>query len=294
MWTWGVVSALIHFICVEMRPLLLLSTSIRVLTLEVVKDRYLARENAEESINCNCGPLKSESHFVDALKGALESLELEYHYKDECVDLHFDGDNYGTIILAVLNEALIIVFLVDIFQFFRVAWKAENFSFRGGGYFTFTMRREDMRPFRIVLSLFLFVVSVCAAVSMFLIIKTACERGESVQKAVEVSINQNLEGLLVFALSTYHLLSPVDDTEFRTWDLEKLRKVTFKRRWFRILTRSNDALYQDLCQAKLASTHTGGKLALDGLCADPESEAALEQAMGADNKKWPDLSSLLT
>mmetsp|Transcript_85186 Transcript_85186/g.264676 ORF Transcript_85186/g.264676 Transcript_85186/m.264676 type:complete len:310 (+) Transcript_85186:75-1004(+) len=272
MFKWS--TALLHFVCVETRPLLIVLCAVVTLLRDTAVNLYEANSSVLEipaAASCTIGQFREES--ASLYWQGLMSLDLYFHGSNQCAKVAWVGENYGTYFAIPVVGVVVITFLVLLVLFAKEAAFAENFGFNSGEYVVFTMKLEKRFVYKVIVyTNIVSAVFLWSLASMFGCIVGSCPNVSD----MVLYIRKSLVQVLFLCYSFHSLLRPCDCTEFETWDEVMIKQVKFRRPWHGVFISSNDRLYQDLVFAGLAGAR-GNVSRLDELCDDADQ---LWKAMG--------------
>eukprot|EP00438_Fugacium_kawagutii_P031752 Skav201268 [mRNA] locus=scaffold1810:58911:60567:+ [translate_table: standard] len=236
-----VFAALVHFILVELRPLIAAGMS----SLSICGTMVQASYNHLSQCVCNDGCTQQETFEQNAflLQAARMSLKPEFYGETECMWVAFESEIfYVTVFYNVLLWSWVLVLLMGIIMFLVEAFKQPFTSVQSGAYLVFTLQLEERCIYKVVVRTY--VVSWCVLFLTGLLVILLQSNMD--WHIVQVIFQNETIPIVLLLCSAEELLSPVNLEEFSAWNLEKLRKISFRRSYYSMLFGSNDELYLEI------------------------------------------------
>merc|ERR1719162_2719056 len=105
----GVLSALVHFCAVEMRPFLLMYPALESGCFGIIKNQYLYHSKRDTipgtttALHQDCSISEATKEFDDLLYEAMQTLSWSFEKETRCAKVVYQGNNHGTFIYTVLR-----------------------------------------------------------------------------------------------------------------------------------------------------------------------------------------------
>lgn len=230
-------AALIHFVAVELRPLISLGVS----SLSIYGALIQTTHNSETA--CTCVPGCTEQQTIDQNNNLLRSAMVsfsQFNATSSCMSVQIVTNFQYAWFYVFLLAALGIVLSICIGMFIVEACKQKFTSIQSGAYFAFTLELGQRCLYRVAIKIYIFSLVVVFLVGIVLILIQFKMNFQLMWTVAQ----REIFPLLVLLLSSQQLLAPANLTEFSSWNMEKLRQVCFQRSWCGLFFDSNEALYQ--------------------------------------------------
>lgn len=283
--SFGGLLAFVHYLLVEMRPVLLLFSMSFDIGMKSAKSSYtfLSPDQMCSDLRWhNCSIQMAANEHESLLFEATTSLNINFGKEGGCSEVYYLNDNYGTFVLAFVALALCFLVSVYLFIFVRAARKAGGLNFRSGSYFVFTVTLRRNPFFMRVIYGFMAFVFIVLLASIGLIAYSAVAYDEDSGVMILNFLSDTGSRWLLLMYSVYCLLYCADGAEFFAWNSDVLALVTFKRAWYSAFISSNDVLYHDIVFAT-QDAHRGNRENLRKLCHSDEALALLTQSLQLPN-----------
>ncbi|CAK8989210.1 Hypothetical protein SCF082_LOCUS1712 [Durusdinium trenchii] len=264
-------AALIHFVAVELRPLISLGVS----SLSIYGALIQTTHNSETA--CTCVPGCTEQQTIDQNNNLLRSAMVsfsQFNATSSCMSVQIVTNFQYAWFYVFLLAALGIVLSICIGMFIVEACKQKFTSIQSGAYFAFTLELGQRCLYRVAIKIYIFSLVVVFLVGIVLILIQFKMNFQLMWTVAQ----REIFPLLVLLLSSQQLLAPANLTEFSSWNMEKLRQVCFQRSWCGLFFDSNEALYQRIGVATIEATR-GNTSYLNALVLRPEDASELMQAL---------------
>lgn len=248
----GLVTASINFFLVELRPMILVYSALETVSLTVVKDQYTYRlGQANETGTCTCPGPKTSAQFDSLLSQSLYTYSLDYEGVGECCEVKFDGTNYAAFVHGVLLLLLGLMLLINTVMYFAAAFKGgDTFTWDGGEYIYFTLKREHLSYFNVTLNIFIVATILASLSTVVFIIISSQKYGVSTVQALWIFVKNNFVGIALAIWGISKLAETPDNGRLDSWNTAKFKQLKFKRSFMNMCKGSSDSIYMGLCTAK--------------------------------------------
>ena len=231
-------AALLHFIVVELRPLI----GVVVSTMSIGGTMFKETYNSEVGCVCEPGCTMYQVFHQNSrlLQSALSTFSPTFNATSSCMSVEIPLKfNYAPWFYWSLLVAWLLVFSTCIVLFLVDAVKWRFSSVQSGAYFVFSMELEHRCSYKLMMRIYILCLF-AGFIAASIVILIQSNWNYSLMWTV---LQREILPFIILVLSSLHLLSPHNLKEFSAWNLGKLRQIRFRRSCCGVFFDSNDALY---------------------------------------------------